>query len=357
RTAVQRRNTMISRPLSRLLLALAVTALLMPSAGAYPEGYPRIDGIRILDEVPFLDPNNHKGVVRTAYNRLTDEYLVAWLTSNGIRGLRLNAYDLAPVRGENGEALPPFEIVHVRETDNIDNPVYENSDTLTEITDFDIAFQHGPNRYFLAVKVQSKSTEGLENPCAPGQVTNCQEPIRYTQLLGNYLDTNARADIASWRDLAASPDVNSRSGIRLIPVLDRGSTINASIYMFWHEGRRYRIFPDNGVLIGSGQVAGRVIAGRTADGNIEFGTPPHVLMTARDLNPDDSNTFPGDKTPDNGVFPFWLDDFDVAFDGQDRFLLAAAVGERNLFSDSNSIVVSSFIAALIIERGLKHLPN
>lgn len=77
---------MISRPLSRLLLALAVTALLMPSAGAYPEGYPRIDGIRILDEVPFLDPNNHKGVVRTAYNRLTDEYLVAWLTSNGIRG-------------------------------------------------------------------------------------------------------------------------------------------------------------------------------------------------------------------------------------------------------------------------------
>lgn len=348
---------MISRPLSRLLLALAVTALLMPSAGAYPEGYPRIDGIRILDEVPFLDPNNHKGVVRTAYNRLTDEYLVAWLTSNGIRGLRLNAYDLAPVRGENGEALPPFEIVHVRETDNIDNPVYENSDTLTEITDFDIAFQHGPNRYFLAVKVQSKSTEGLENPCAPGQVTNCQEPIRYTQLLGNYLDTNARADIASWRDLAASPDVNSRSGIRLIPVLDRGSTINASIYMFWHEGRRYRIFPDNGVLIGSGQVAGRVIAGRTTDGNIEFGTPPHVLMTARDLNPDDSNTFPGDKTPDNGVFPFWLDDFDVAFDGQDRFLLAAAVGERNLFSDSNSIVVSSFIAALIIERGLKHLPN
>src|SRR5690606_14264945 len=61
-------------------------------------------------------------------------------------GLRLNAYDLAPVRGANGEALPPFEIVHVRETDNIDNPVYENSDTLTEITDFDIAFQHGPGR-------------------------------------------------------------------------------------------------------------------------------------------------------------------------------------------------------------------
>src|SRR5690606_41825915 len=71
----------------------------------------------------------------------------------------------------------------------------------------------------------------------------------------------------------------------------------------------------------------------------------HDALPIWDLNPDDSNTFPGDKTPDNGVFPFWLDDFDVAFDGQDRFLLAAAVGERNLFSDSNSIVVSSFIAA------------
>src|SRR5690606_6774850 len=149
---------------------------------------------------------------------------------------------------------------------------------------------------------------------------------RYTQLLGNYLDTNARADIASWRDLAASPDVNSRSGIRLIPVLDRGSTINASIYMFWHEGRRYRIFPDSGVLIGSGQVAGRVIAGRPADGNIEFCTPPHVLMTARDLTPDDSTTFPGDKSPVDGVFLFWLDDFDVAFHAQVRFLLSAAAG-------------------------------